>query len=307
MLRPEDDLRHEMPDSEFARESLYYSVPLPEEKLFIEGYCTLKTDDTANRLLLVWGDPDDVGYDPLVLDLDEGSIQGDDLDDFRVDGMHIRQPEVLRTTELTFKSDENTWDYSYRAVHEAFDYERNANGCPKMVAENRYEQAGLASGQVTFDKRTVSYSEVLGHRDHSWGVRDWQSIMHWKFWMAQTGEDEAVNYFLSWAHGRAFDNGFIYRDGEVSPVVACARADVEYDDQWFQRRFEFKVEDELGRTATVTGERFAGGFLDWGGVVMGESVFNVEVDGRPGVSYLETGWPPGYLEHLRGGKWGGRG
>jgi hypothetical protein len=307
MLVPEDDLCHELPESEFARESLFYAVPLAEQRMLIEGYVAIRRDRVASRAVMVWGDPDRDGYRPLAVDLAEAPMEGRDLDDFTVAGMRVRQPELLRRVEVSFLNGDRVWDLRFRAAHDAFDYESNAAGCPKMVAENRYEQAGVADGSLVLDGRKIAYAGVLAHRDHAWGTRDWQAAHHWKMFTGQTADGTAFNLFECLAHGRVFYNGFLFRDGVQSPLASCRRVEVAYDDQWLQRRFALELVDETGRVARVTGERFAGGFIDWGGIVLAESAFAVEVDGSAGISYVEAGWPAGYLEHLRDGSWKGLG
>jgi hypothetical protein len=301
MLVPEDDLRHELPDNEFARESLFYTVPLPEQRMLIEGYLTIRRDQVASRAMMVWGDPDRDGYLPLAVDLAEAPMEGRDLDDFAVAGMRVRQPESLRSVEVSFRNGERVWDLRFRAIHDAFDYESNAAGCPEMVAENRYEQAGIAGGSLVLDGRKIVYADVLAHRDHAWGTRDWQAAHHWKMFTGQTADGTAFNLFECLAHGRVFHNGFLFRNGVQSPLATCRQLELTYDDQWLQRSCALELIDEAGRSARVTGERFAGGFVDWGGIVLAESAFRVEVDGRAGTSYVEAGWPAGYLEHLRAG------
>ena len=307
MLVPEDDLRHDLPAGEFARESLFYTVPLVEQRMLIEGYIAIRRDGVASRALMVWGDPDRDGYRPLAADLAEAPMQGRDLHDFEVAGMRVRQPELLHRVEVSFNNGNRIWDLRFRAVHDAFDYESNAAGCPKMVAENRYEQAGIADGSLVVNSREIAYAGVLAHRDHAWGTRDWQAAHHWKMFTGQAVDGTAFNLFECLAHGRVFHNGFLFRDGVQSPLAICREVHVGYDDQWLQRNCAVEFIDEAGRTARVTGERFAGGFIDWGGIVLAESAFTVEVDGRAGICYVEAGWPAGYLEHLRGGSWQGLG
>jgi hypothetical protein len=307
MISQKDDLCHELSDGEFGRESLFYTVPLPEQRMLIEGYMSIRRDRVASRALMVWGDPDRDGYAPLVADVAEARMHGRDLDDFEVAGMRVRQPELLRRVEVSFCEGDRAWEMRFRAVHDAFDYDSNAAACPKMVADNRYEQAGIADGYLVLDGREIAYHGAFAHRDHAWGTRDWQAAHHWKMFTGQTVDGTAFNFFECLAHGRVFHNGFLFREGLQSPLASCRRIEVDYDDQWLQRRCALELVDEAGRAVRITGERFAGGFIDWGGVVLAESAFTIDVDGRTGVSYVEAGWPTGYLEHVRAGSWKGLG
>jgi hypothetical protein len=46
------------------------------------------------------------------------------------------------------------------------------------VGSEHYEQAGRVTGTLRFDGREIGF-EGSGHRDHSWGVRDWSAPRAW--------------------------------------------------------------------------------------------------------------------------------
>lgn len=293
-LLPEDDLRHPLPDSELARESLYWNVALPEEELAAIAYLFVKPSGAASSLLLAFG-PDPA--QPLGLDLREDvPFEGTDLDDCRVAGMHLRQPRALETAELSVSGDGLGLEYRFEGLHEAFDYARNSSGSPSAMAQNRFEQGGWIDGALTLGERRVPFA-TTGERDHSWGTRDWRSIHHYKWISAQAGPEIAINALLMMWRGELIVNGFVFRDGELSPL-ADLRARTDYDEDFHHQTIELDLIDEAGRSTKARGERFAGVRLPFGGVMIVESACRFEIEGHPGVGMVELVWPEGYMEHM---------
>ena len=60
----------------------------------------------------------------------------------------------------------------------------------------------------------------MGHRDHSWGVRDWGVPQHWKWFVAYTESGRAVNGWIWIAKGEWGFAGYTVRDGVTYPDSA---------------------------------------------------------------------------------------
>lgn len=250
-----DDLRHDIGADPEARESMVWNVLLPGEEILAIGYFTLKPTTETTRLLLAFG-PDG----QLAADIAPNQpFEGADLDDFTVAGMHISQPEASTSMAVSFAGPRLGLDYRFTAMHEPFRYDRNADGCPPPAATNRFEQAGQIAGTLTVDDRAMAF-ETTGHRDHSWGLRDYGSILHWKWISAQAGPETAVHAMHTWFQGRQYTNGYVLRDGVLSPVAEL-RVRTSYDEQVMQRSADFTLVDEAGRTTAAHAEYFAGGFV----------------------------------------------
>lgn len=293
MLSPEDDLRHRLPDRPDAHESLMWNVVLPDEKLFVIVYVAVTGSGDVTRLFIAFG----ADGQPFVLDGAAGALDGQELDDFSVAGLRVRQTEPLRAAELSLSAEPGALEYRFQSVHEAFDFKRNRDGCPPPAAENRFEQSGLIQGQLTLGERVVPF-DTTGHRDHSWGVRDYPAFLHWKWISAQAGPDLAFHAMSTWWQGKVVTNGYVLREGILSPIVDLD-VDVEYDDQMMQRAGHITMTDENGRTTRADAEFAVGGFVPLGVVTMAEAGCHFTIEGRDGVGVLEQGWPPDYVEHLR--------
>jgi hypothetical protein len=66
----------------------------------------------------------------------------------------------------------------------------------------------------------------VGHRDKSWGPRNWSGIRGWEWLSAQFGTDLAFNVSLGFDGDQPVHNGFVFRDGDAVPLTS---ASVSYD------------------------------------------------------------------------------
>ena len=82
--------------------------------------------------------------------------------------------------------------------------------------------ARLGRGRARGRRTAGSPLAGQGMRDHSWGVRDWQRVPYWRWFGLVADPDNFVmlnNVGLD--DGGETAGGFLMRDGELAPIVAC--------------------------------------------------------------------------------------
>jgi hypothetical protein len=278
------------------RDSLFWEMIVPEEDLGMQVYLYITGTGRAGYNVVVWGeDPE-----PLVLHLGSGDLHDDaDLHDLRFEGLRLRQPDPLRSCVLTYERDDVAIEYDFQAVHDAFSYRANPDGVPPWFAENRMEQTGRVRGHLRVGARHVQL-DGIGHRDHSWGLRDWGTPQHWKWFVAYTPNGTAVNGWIWIAKGEWGFGGYVARDGVTTPILRIDHH-ADYDDQMRQRRLEATVVDVDGGSTVVTMESFGVVELpthDRMATVIREAACRATIDGQSGAGQFETHWVGSYLEHL---------
>src|SRR5947209_14375282 len=134
---PVDDLRHRASPGRRMRDSLFWNLVVPEEELGMQVYTFVNHRGKAGYNFLVWGGDDE----PLALlqALTEVAPEAD-FDDWHLEGLELRQPELRRTAELRFRRDGVRLEYNFSALHEAFSYRQSPGGLPTWFAQNRFEQ-----------------------------------------------------------------------------------------------------------------------------------------------------------------------
>jgi len=77
------------------------------------------------------------------------------------------------------------------------------------AAQRHYEQGCVCKGTLVRRKTGESTDfNVLGHRDHSWGIRDWVYIDRWN-WISAQFEDRTINIARIEVKGHLIIGGFI--------------------------------------------------------------------------------------------------
>ena len=301
-LTPADDRRHTPPDGGKGRDSLYFSVVLPEQRGGVFVYSWVDHAGIAGRLVTLWT-PD--GAPTRTIDVahgidvgSAGSCPGSDFDDWEVDGLRLTHTDPLRAAEVSFVSDDLEIEYHFEGTHEAFDYTRNPIGCPQWMAINRFEQAGHATGRVRIGNDVVTLDDPA-HRDHSWGRRNWRMPQHWKWVNAQTEEGHALNLFQWVVRGELGTNGYVVRDGEpVALVGADCRA--SYRDDMTSDTLHATLHDEGGGSTELVLERYASFEMPVGrSTELHEAACHARIDGVPGRGQFETQWPASYVQAQR--------
>ncbi len=123
----------------------------------------------------------------------------------------------------------------------------------RKVASEHYEQVGDMVGTIALDGRTLAI-RGSGHRDHSWGERDWKAPERWTWLTAQFGRDFAFN--LSRVVIRSLDifNGYVSRQGR-NYALRRAHLETEFEtDGTTQKRLRVRLQDASGWEADLEAE-----------------------------------------------------
>ena len=290
MLDPADDMRHALRGAH-TRESLYVTVPLPDDGLSIHAYWWVDALNRAGHVVSIFEDDDE----RMLFDRrDDIDMAGRDFDDWQVAGLRVRHLVPLEVAELDYRSDAIAFDVRFEALHRAFPYSENACGCPPAMADDRFEQAGRVQGTLTLGARRIVF-DTTGHRDHSWGRRDYRSMHHFKWISVQAGEATALNAFQLLAGGEQTINGYVWQNGLLSPVVSMATS-VEYDDVFAPRVVHSTIGDVAGRSLVVEATRFSHLRWDAPPIVMDDLGCRAHMDGRAGTGHVGLAWTQAYID-----------
>lgn len=140
---------------------------------------------------------------------------------YRYDGAHHWQ----------LKSADVEVDVVMRDSHPAFDFFVGQN--LGTIAPHHIEASGLVSGHIRFGDQRFELRDAVGHRDHSWGLRKWETIRSHRWMPAIFGPDFSLNamgYLGDSGELRQF--GFVIRDDALYvPEQVRISVQVEADGQ----------------------------------------------------------------------------
>jgi hypothetical protein len=90
------------------------------------------------------------------------------------------------------------------------------------AAQEHYEQPIIATGTLKLVEKGTIYEtrniKGLGHRDHSWGVRDWVQFDGWN-WVSAQFEEMTINFVKSHLFGVSPQMGVIYSKGKENIII----------------------------------------------------------------------------------------
>ena len=118
------------------------------------------------------------------------------------------------------------------------------------LGSHHVEQSGTWRGTVAVDGRPMRF-EGSGSRDHSWGLRDWESADHWRLFTATLGGGLALHALVVSVRGRLVQGGFLWRDGRAERVTRVAFAGERTGG--ILRSFDLEVGTAAGRPLLLRG------------------------------------------------------
>ncbi|MBN1289089.1 MAG: hypothetical protein JXA49_05575 [Actinobacteria bacterium] len=112
----------------------------------------------------------------------------------------------------------------------------------RKVASNHYEQAGSYTGTMRIGDRSFKVGTV-GHRDHSWGPRDWCAPKDWTWLSVEFGTEVGLNLCRIESGKIDMFLGYICREGRNYPLKSF-KLETEFEsDGHRQKEMRFSIID----------------------------------------------------------------
>jgi hypothetical protein len=296
-IDPVNDGRHVLPDRPLMRESIPYCVVMPKEKIALFTYTWVNKDSVAGAAFGLWGPG--VGAQPITAYLPDRPVPHDmNFDGWRIEGFSMRQDLAFQTAEVRWEGPEASVDFRFEAFHPPYAYSSHAGGCPPYAADDRIEQSGRITGTLRIGDRVIDI-RTMGHRDHSWGTRDWGALHFYRWLQSQAGDDMSVHFWEFYALGERQLRGYVCKSGLMAEITTL---DLQWqgDAQFNHTAFQADIVDEAGRHTRVDAKVFGVyPLVPDPDFVLNEGAAEIMIDGVPGSGWLEFGWPRPYLEHVR--------
>jgi hypothetical protein len=283
------------------RESLAYLLPLPHLGLGIIYYTwvhALGSDGKgrAGSMLVVYGP----SVPETIFDVSDGNFVSDDMTlvDWEVGPAKMRLDRDMMGGRLEFDSEKLQLNVDFIGLNPPFGFGANRNGCPAWLASDRAEQGVKFSGTLAVGEKEYAIDDY-GHRDHSWGNRDWGGPTHWKWWNIMGDDGIAIHAMELQAFGTTTLHGYVQKDGVIATILTLEPV-ITFDERFMQTDIVARITDDEGRTTDV--HTWQGADLAWPVsefLTLHEASMFATIDGKPGRAYMEIAWPPAYADHHR--------
>jgi hypothetical protein len=296
---PVNDGRHKLNrERPLDRESIPIIVNLPDEKIAFFTYTWVDRLGQAGAVLAIFGPG--IGDAPIQIGLPDRPVPDDmDFSDWTIEGFNMKQDLKFGHAEVSWKSAGVSLDFTFDGFHPPYAYSANAEGCPAYCADDRIEQSGRVKGTLTLGDRTISFDTTTGHRDHSWGTRDWLAFQNYRWFQGQAGTDCSVHFWHLHVLGSTKLYGYVFKDGLMAEITGIDFT-WQHDEAFNQKVLDATLTDEAGRSTTVHVD-FFGTFplVPHPELVLMEGGGSATIDGRKGAGWMEVAWPKAYLDHIR--------
>ncbi|RUT76910.1 hypothetical protein EHM94_17920 [Marinobacter sp. NP-6] len=295
-IDPVHDDRHSLPENPFARESIPYTIVLPEEGIAAFTYTWVNKAGEAGAAMAIFGPGID---EPVQQRLADRRVPDDmSFADWKIDKFSMRQDLQFKHADVRWETDVATIEFNFQALHPPYAYGAHKDGCPAYTAVNRIEQSGRTRGSIKLADREISFDTFV-HRDHSWGTRVWEAFHTYNWFEGQSADGQTVvHYWRYFALGRENLRGYVVKDGVMAEVSAI-ETDVEFDDSLWHKKLTTLLTDELGRNTRIEAEFYAHYALPPSEhCVLREGAARANYDGKNGVGWMEVYWPSAYIDFV---------
>lgn len=299
MIGTADEGLHEPGAQAHWQESWYFNWADPDGRTF--GLTRIGVNFAARRIdgvvLTIRDGKAEYVYPGVGLPVGD-ALRADVSDGLRAGALTYTMREPFKEWHIALRG-RNELDLTWTAFTPVYDFHEGLEAAGHdgdiIGAQAHIEQSGRVEGRMRLHGREHEFSG-LGHRDKSWGVRDWGGIEGWEWISAQFGPDLTFNATIAHGDGKHVPAGFVHRDGVNYPVRSVS---IDYD--WARphipRGARVTITDADGARYEIRAEALGQVPLYKKGLYIQESHarFHTTVDGveRQGVGVLEHTWHAG--------------
>jgi len=161
----------------------------------------------------------------------------------------------------------------------------------ESIGTQHYEQSGSYIGKIVLNGERVRVGPCFGHRDHSWGIRDWSSVHHYRLFCCAFSKDLSFNLWEGRIGSKAFLKGYVFDGERNNPIVDSHVSTVYGKDGKTPVSALLELRDSTGKDYEIRCK-----VLSWipfpiKGAVLHETIARMECGGKVGQGLLE------YLYH----------
>ena len=151
--------------------------------------------------------------------------------------------------DINFKPLNDVYEYSEHMTKESLELGRKAG-------DKHWEQIALISGEINLSEEKFVLDNVLGQRDHTYGIREWTGVGNWLYYVVWFNENLAINpAAIITDDGRLSTGGFLFKNGKNIPLKT-----IKVIDQQFREDGVLPISSELEIVDTLNEKHILKGY-----------------------------------------------
>ncbi len=244
------DLKNNEHRSKLWRESYYFNMTDPTSGLsLITTIGILPNRNLITGFVLVFKDYKILKLKPLF----NRKRQGYNDYSFDINGLEyiIEGPKWV----LKFRSKDLEFELRFEPINKIYPYvTQDSDIILNSIGSQHYEQFGIYKGEFVINKNRVEIDPCFGHRDHSWGIRDWSVMDRYRLFCCAFSKEFAFNLWEGWISNSdmKFVKGYIF-DGNQNIKLVESKVTTNYQNKDRNPiKAEISVLDEWGKKYDFT-------------------------------------------------------
>jgi hypothetical protein len=217
------------------------------------------------------------------------NIRWHETDSFRIRDLYYNIEGI--DWRLNYTSKKCSFEILFRPINEYYYYvnkddKKSANNFERLFSQH-IEQAGLFEGEVFLNGDKLRFGPSPGHRDHSWGIRDWSSIDNYWLFSCTFGMKTAFNLWKGFARGNSFYAGYIFNSGKNLEIISPRIKGQSVNNMGEPIGCEISFKDEKGRDHRIRCEVICSVPIPMPKCIIYETLAKMEYGDKVGYGLLE--------------------
>jgi len=160
-------------------------------------------------------------------------------------------PKVRKNPNLISDLRKCEFELHFKPINEVYEYSENMTEesleLGKKAGDKHWEQIAKVSGNIRLGEKDYEFKDVLGQRDHTYGVRDWTGVGNWLYYVVWFNENLAINpAAIIGKDGKYSTGGFLFKDGKNIPLKIIKIKNQKFEDnEIFPISSELEIVDDL--------------------------------------------------------------
>ena len=281
-ITPDDIRRHQPNDDPSWQESFYLGWVDLDARAMGTHHISLRPGGDRDTHVWSW-----VMVDGQVIgraQLHGLDVPAGDYDDLKVGNLHLRIKENLRDIDLTATYDQAIVDMQFNGA--CLPQELPLNFGETVLGERHYEIMGTVKGSVTHGERTIPIHAGCWS-DHSWGGRDFGSIVSHRWLWASFGADLSMSVFIFVTDGQLHYQGWVVDGDHIHRVTHAELHSIVNDDGISPEGCDAVIRTENLKSYRVKGRCLDTALLGGHNYCVKNGLTEFECGGRVGAGILE--------------------
>jgi len=132
-------------------------------------------------------------------------------------------PEVRKNPKLISAAKNAELNVKFTPINEVYEYSKymteESLKLGKKAGDKHWEQIAKINGTLKVGEEMYEFNDIIGQRDHTYGVRNWTGVGDWLYYVIWFDENLAVNpAAIISEDGKLSTGGFLFRNGKNIPL-----------------------------------------------------------------------------------------